>query len=90
MCPHEQENFWAVGFWYDVFTQVENEDVVALLDELRASAPAPPQARWHGLSLIVWPSLTVGAVASPASRLVRRSTESAAREGRRTSRRHRP
>ena len=40
MCPHEQENFRAVGFWYDVFTQVENEDVVALLDELRSPAPA--------------------------------------------------
>ena len=26
--------------WYDVFTQVEDEDVVALLDELRSPAPA--------------------------------------------------
>ena len=40
VCPHEQLNFGAVGFWYDVFTQVENEEVIALLDELRAPAPA--------------------------------------------------
>lgn len=40
VCPHEQEDFWAVGFWYDLFAQVENEQVVALLDELRATAPA--------------------------------------------------
>ena len=39
MCPHEQENFRAVGFWYDVFTQVENEDVVALLDERERRLP---------------------------------------------------
>jgi putative phosphoribosyl transferase len=40
VCPHAQKNFWAVGLWYEVFTQVENADVVALLDELRAAAPA--------------------------------------------------
>jgi putative phosphoribosyl transferase len=40
VCPHEQLNFGAVGFWYDVFTQVENDEVVALLDELRAPATA--------------------------------------------------
>ena len=40
VCPHAQANFGAVGFWYDVFTQVENEEVVALLDELQAPAPA--------------------------------------------------
>ena len=39
MCPHEQEDFRSVGFWYDAFTQVENKDV-ALLDELRVRAPA--------------------------------------------------
>lgn len=38
VCPHVQETFWAVGLWYDLFTQVENEDVVALLDELQAPA----------------------------------------------------
>ena len=35
VCPHEQRHFGAVGFWYDVFTQVENEEVVALLDSCR-------------------------------------------------------
>ena len=40
VCPHEQRRFGAVGFWYDVFTQVENEEVVALLDELAAPASA--------------------------------------------------
>ena len=40
VCPYEERHFGAVGFWYDVFTQVENEEVVALLDELRAPAPA--------------------------------------------------
>ncbi len=39
VCPHAEEGFGAVGFWYDVFTQVENEDVVALLDELQTPAP---------------------------------------------------
>ncbi len=40
VCPHEQRRFGAVGFWYDSFTQVENAEVIALLDELRAPAPA--------------------------------------------------
>ena len=40
VCPYEQRRFGAVGFWYDVFTQVENDEVVALLDELRAPAAA--------------------------------------------------
>ena len=39
VCPHAQASFGAVGYWYDVFTQVENEEVVALLDELRTRAP---------------------------------------------------
>lgn len=38
VCPHEERRFGAVGFWYDSFTQVENADVIALLDELRAPA----------------------------------------------------
>lgn len=41
VCPHEERSFGAVGFWYDVFTQVENEEVVALLDELADPSPAP-------------------------------------------------
>ena len=40
VCPNEQRRFGAVGFWYDIFTQVENEEVVALLDELAAPASA--------------------------------------------------
>ncbi len=38
ICPHAQRRFGAVGFWYEVFTQVEDDEVVALLDELRAPA----------------------------------------------------
>jgi predicted phosphoribosyltransferase len=41
VCPHAQASFGAVGYWYDIFTQVENEEVLVLLDELRAPAPAP-------------------------------------------------
>ena len=40
VCPHEERRFGAVGFWYDVFTQVENAEVIALLDELAAPATA--------------------------------------------------
>jgi putative phosphoribosyl transferase len=40
VCPHALEDFGAVGFWYDVFAQVEDDAVVALLDELQAPAPA--------------------------------------------------
>jgi putative phosphoribosyl transferase len=39
VCPHEERRFGAVGFWYDLFAQVENREVVALLDELRARVP---------------------------------------------------
>jgi putative phosphoribosyl transferase len=38
VCPHEERHFGAVGFWYDVFTQVENAEVLALLDALGAPA----------------------------------------------------
>ena len=40
VCPYEERRFGAVGLWYDVFTQVENDEVVTLLDELRAPAAA--------------------------------------------------
>lgn len=40
VCPHEQWRFGAVGFWYDDFGQLTDEDVVALLDELGAPATA--------------------------------------------------
>ena len=42
ICPNAQRSFGAVGLWYDVFTQVEDDEVVALLDELRAPPPGPP------------------------------------------------
>jgi predicted phosphoribosyltransferase len=35
VCPHERHDFGAVGFWYDVFDQVADEQVVALLEEHR-------------------------------------------------------
>ena len=41
VCPYEKLLFGAVGVWYDVFTQVGNDEVVALLDELQAPSPAP-------------------------------------------------
>lgn len=40
VCPYEIEDFGAVGYWYDLFTQVEDREVVALLDELQTPAPA--------------------------------------------------
>jgi predicted phosphoribosyltransferase len=39
VCPYVQSRFGAVGFWYDVFTQVENDEVLALLDEFGAPVP---------------------------------------------------
>jgi putative phosphoribosyl transferase len=41
VCPCEKQRFGAVGFWYDVFTQVENDEVVDLLRELEGAEPAP-------------------------------------------------
>ena len=43
ICPHEERRFGAVGFWYEVFTQVETDEVLALLDELDAPASVPAQ-----------------------------------------------
>ena len=39
VCPHALESFGAVGLWYDVFTQVEADEVVALLEECRTPVP---------------------------------------------------
>jgi len=36
ICPHEKIRLGAVGSWYEVFTQVSNGEVIALLDELVA------------------------------------------------------
>ena len=41
VCPYALEDFGAVGFWYDVFTQVDDAEVIALLEELRSPTPAP-------------------------------------------------
>jgi putative phosphoribosyl transferase len=40
VCPYEKRRFGAVGFWYEVFTQVENDEVIALLVELDGLARA--------------------------------------------------
>ena len=42
VCPFAQSRFGAVGFWYDVFTQVENDEVLAFRD-------TNPQAPVHVL-----------------------------------------
>jgi len=44
LCAHEKQHFGAVGLWYDVFTQVETDEVVALLREFqtRGRAEAGP------------------------------------------------
>ena len=36
VCAHEQQRFGAVGFWYSLFDQLTDEDVIALLEEARA------------------------------------------------------
>jgi putative phosphoribosyl transferase len=40
VCLHEQQHFGAVGFWYDAFDQLTDDDVIALLDAGRGDAPA--------------------------------------------------
>ena len=37
VCPHEQQRFGAVGFWYDAFDQLTDDDVIALLTTARES-----------------------------------------------------
>ena len=39
--PHQKRRFGAVGFWYEVFTQVENDEVIALLLEFQSAESAP-------------------------------------------------
>jgi putative phosphoribosyl transferase len=34
ICPLQPENFYAVGLWYDDFTQTTDEDVLELMDSL--------------------------------------------------------
>jgi len=38
VCAHEQQRFGAVGFWYDAFDQLTDDDVIALLDAGRDAA----------------------------------------------------
>lgn len=38
VCPHELDVFLAVGVWYEVFGQVEDEDVVRLLARVREAS----------------------------------------------------
>jgi predicted phosphoribosyltransferase len=38
VCPLETDDLGAVGLWYEQFAQVDEETVLALLDELRPSA----------------------------------------------------
>lgn len=40
VCPHELEDFWAVGLWYRRFGQVDDDDVVRLLAEAERRANA--------------------------------------------------
>lgn len=39
VCPHARENLGAVGLWYDSFTQVADDEAVALLEKRRARGP---------------------------------------------------
>ncbi len=41
VCPHELDAFGAVGLWYRVFTQVDDDDVAGLLAALRAPVSSP-------------------------------------------------
>lgn len=38
VCAHEKHRFGAVGFWYDAFDQLTDDDVIALLDAGRDAA----------------------------------------------------
>jgi putative phosphoribosyl transferase len=42
VCPHSISPFLAVGVWYASFDQVVDDEVIRLLDENRAPAPASP------------------------------------------------
>src|SRR5947199_338651 len=52
VCAHTPELFYAVGAWYDDFSQVTDEEVRELLRraaELHASGPAGPEPHLHGV-----------------------------------------
>lgn len=40
VCPHAEQEFWAVGLWYDDFRQVSDTEVLALLERAAREAPA--------------------------------------------------
>lgn len=41
VCPYELEQYGSVGFWYEQFTQVGNDEVIRILGEAAARAPVP-------------------------------------------------
>jgi putative phosphoribosyl transferase len=41
-CLHQPEPFWAVGFFYEDFSQVEDDDVLKALEEGRDAATSAP------------------------------------------------
>ena len=41
ICPFALDDFGAVGLWYDVFTQVDDAEVIAILEELRLAHARP-------------------------------------------------
>ena len=52
VCAHTPELFYAVGAWYDDFSQVTDKEVRELLRraaELHASGPAGPEPHLHGV-----------------------------------------
>lgn len=53
VCLYELEDFGAVGLWYDVFTQVGDDEAVALLEELQTPAVSESQDGPLPLSLLL-------------------------------------
>jgi predicted phosphoribosyltransferase len=45
VCPHQPREFWAVGYYYQHFEPVEDDDVKAILDG--SAAARPPHAQSH-------------------------------------------
>lgn len=41
VCPHPLERFYAVGVWYEIFEQVEDDEVIRLLEAARSEPPVP-------------------------------------------------
>ncbi len=45
VCPHPEEDFYAVGLWYEDFTTTTDDDVVAILDRAREEREGRQQPR---------------------------------------------